>query len=223
MLIKIKDIECEVEVIIKRRNKNIYLRVRDGKILITTPSKLSTDYIEKMILKNYDYILKLLNKPNICSDGIHFLGKKYQIEIISSTHNNVLLGDENITIFTRKNEEAYIKRILHLFYGNELKKIVTKYIDEIKKAFNISFDIEFQYKNVKTYFGECYHKRRLVILATKLAKYDLVYILSVIYHELAHFYYQNHSYKFYDLLEKVFPKYKQVQRNLKKIKYYDLY
>lgn len=223
MIIKVKDIECDVEQIIKRRNKNIYLRVRNKKIYITTPSLLTVSYIQNMITKNYNYIYSLLNKEENITNNIHFLGKKYNYEIIESTHNNIFIDNDIITIFTRKNEATYIKRILHLFYGNELKKIVDNYIFDAKKAFNIDFDIEFNFKNVKSYFGECYHKRKLIILATKLAKYDLIYILSVLYHELAHFYYQNHSKNFYDLLEKVFPKYKQVQKNLKKIKYNDIY
>ncbi|MCM1197024.1 MAG: M48 family metallopeptidase, partial [Roseburia sp.] len=78
-------------------------------------------------------------------------------------------------------------------------------------------------KNVKGYYGECFSKKNLIILSTKLAKYDLKYILSVIYHECAHFKYQNHQKEFYDYLEERYPNYQKVQRELRKIRYNEKY
>ena len=66
-------------------------------------------------------------------------------------------------------------------------------------------------------------KQRLIILSTNLAKYEFNYILSVIYHEYAHFYVSGHGDKFYNILENVFPNYKKTQSNLRKTKYSDLY
>ena len=55
------------------------------------------------------------------------------------------------------------------------------------------------------------------------SSYELKYILSVIYHEYAHFYVSGHSDRFYNLLESVFIDYKKTQANLRKTKYLDLY
>lgn len=221
--IQIDNNEFTVDVKIKRGNKNIYMRIKDNILYFTSPVALSDDFIKNMIIKNYSHVIKRLNKPPLSYNTLHFLGNEYKLNIVNSNTNTVLYDSENIYIHTKRNEEKYIKRIVSLFYAKELAKIVEKNIENIKNRFNISYNITFEYKNVKSYFGECFSKRRHIILATKLAKYKIDYILNVIYHEMAHFYYQNHQTKFYELLEKLYPGYKRIQRELKKIKYNDAF
>ncbi len=221
--IRVKDIDFPYEVIIKRRNRNIYLRIKDGKIVITTPKKLSLDFIYGFILKNYESIYKSWIKPPLIMNTLHFFGKPYSLEILESSRNYILKEEDKIFIFTKKKENSYIQKLVTLFYAKELLKFVEKNILQIKFKFHIDYDITFDCKNVKTYFGECFPKRRHIILSTKLAKYEPIYILSVLYHEMGHFYYQNHSMQFYALLEQVFPNYKQIQKNLRKIRYNDAF
>ena len=57
----------------------------------------------------------------------------------------------------------------------------------------------------------------------KLAKYDIKYILSVIYHECAHFKIQNHQEEYYKYLESIYPNYRKVQKELRSIKYNEKY
>ncbi len=221
--LQVKDIDCLVDVIIKRSNKNIYLRVRDNILWITSPKNLSDDFIKNMILKNYDSIYKSLHTPSFEPSGLHFFGKEYSLEIISSMTDHIEVEENKMMIYTKKKENSHIQKLVSLFYAKELSKFVEKNILQIKFDFHIDYEITFAFKNVKTYFGECFVKRRHIILATKLAKYEPRYILSVIYHEMAHFFYQNHSMQFYSLLEQVFPGYVQTQKSLRKIKYNDMF
>ena len=131
--------------------------------------------------------------------------------------------DKLISELVESVSRTYIKKLIDELYNDYLKSIVDKNISDIKTRFNLKSEITFEYKAVKTYFGECYPKRRLIILNKSLAKYDLIYILSVIYHEYAHFYYSNHQKGFYKLLDSLFPDYQNIQKNLRKIKYLDLY
>ena len=48
--------EIEVNQIIKKTNKNIYMRFRKGVIIFTTPVKLSDSRMKELINKNYNYI-----------------------------------------------------------------------------------------------------------------------------------------------------------------------
>lgn len=193
-------------------------------IVITSFKKLTIDYIEKFILSNYDAIYKSLNtKPPLASNTLHFLGKEYSLAIFDAKYDLVYAQDNSIYVYTKNNNFQYIKSLIHTFYATEMEKIVKNELPNINIKFNISFPVIFDYKNVSTYFGECFPKRRKIILATKLAKYDPIYIKSVIYHEYAHFFYNNHQNEFYNLLEKVFPNYKLIQKSLRKIKYNDIY
>ncbi|MBE6137540.1 MAG: M48 family metallopeptidase [Erysipelotrichaceae bacterium] len=221
--IRVNDFDFLFDVKIKRANKNIYMRIKNQVLYFTSPVMLKDDFIKKMILKNYDEIYKKLTMPPLSYNTIHFLGAEYNIKLVKSNTNTIVYDQENFYIHTTSEDSKHIESLMHLFYAKELKKIVESNIDEIKEKFNIKFNITFQYKNVHSYYGECFHKKRHIILATRLCKYKLEYILNIIYHEMAHFYHQNHSKAFYELLEAVHPGYRASQRALKRTRYNDGY
>lgn len=222
--LKINDLDLLVDVVIKKRNKRIYFRPKTPNIVkITTPIKLTESKIKDYLTKYYDFIKRSFEITPSNTNVLHFLGQSYNLNIIIDKKPRVMVMEDTIYIYAQNQDEITIKRAVDLFYTLELAKIVENNIASIKKEMNLNFEIDFEYKKVKTYFGECFPKKRRVILATKLAKYDIKYILSVIYHELAHFYYMNHSLEFYNYLESVFPNYRKTQKELKKIKFGDIY
>ena len=215
----------EVEVIVTE-NKRYYgykLRFKMPNILYVEMGKNSLS-LEEIIAKHKRFINNILNyvKPDE-SNVIHYLGKEYKINVIESLFDNLIFNEDEINIYSKKLDKIHIKKIIYDMYERTLRDIVLKYDSKVKRDFKINFDVTYKYSIVKTYFGECYPKRRLIILNKALAKYDLIYILSVIYHEYAHFYYSNHQKGFYKLLDSLFPDYQNIQKNLRKIKYLDLY
>lgn len=221
ILVHVNQIDFFVELIYKKFNKKIYLRVKDGRIQITTPTKLSIYTIEDMIRRNFNSIIQLMNETKKIEDKIHFLGKEYLLEYKESSCSLAYLCEDKFIIETMDISSAF--KLVELFYKDALQKIVETYKEEIFSKFNIDFEVQFEYKNVKGYYGECFPKKHKIILATKLAKYDLNFILSVIYHECAHFKYLDHQDAFYQYLEERFPNYRIVQKQLRSIKYHDKY
>lgn len=220
--VMVNGMKFQVEVIYKRRNRRIYLRVKNGILVITTPTRLSEFSIQDMIQKNFNSILKVMSNEKKIEDEIHFLGTAYSFIKKASLQGNVFVTDTQMVV--EYPQVVLIPVLVEQFYNNALKKIVEKYAADILIKFGLDpHKIMFQYKNVKGYYGECFPKRNLIILATKLAKYDLKYILSVIYHECAHFRYTNHQAAYYDYLEKIYPNYRIIQRELRKIKYQDAF
>lgn len=220
--VEVNGMKFQVVVIYKRRNRRIYLRVKNGILVITTPTKLSEFSIQDMIQKNFSSILKVMSNEKKIEDEIHFLGTAYSFIKKASLQGNVYLTDTQMVV--EYPSVALISKLVEQFYNKALEKIVEKYAADILLAFGLDpHKIVFQYKNVKGYYGECFPKRNLIILASKLAKYDLKYILSVIYHECAHFKYQNHQAAYYHYLEKIYPGYRAVQKELRKIKYQDAF
>lgn len=218
-IIKVNNLQFSYKQIIKPKNKRVYLRVKNNELVFTSPVLLNDKYLETMILQNFNYITKYMHAQEKTEDKIHFLGKEYMLKIISGA-NNVYIQDDFFIVQT--DNLNLVKKLVKSFYNSALEKIVKKYEEEILNIFGLK-KVIFHYKDVKSYYGCCYNKKRLIVLATKLAKYDLIYILSVIYHECAHFKYQNHQKEFYDYLERFFPNYKSYQKNLRRIKYNDKY
>lgn len=212
-----------MNLIIKPRNKNIYYRVSPpNNIIITSPIRLDDKKIYTILEKNIDRINRRLNKIVVKkSDVIHLLGKEYKLQLSKGNSEYVYLDDDNFYVFYK--DEGNISKLIHEYYAQKLIMIIQRNKDTIEEKFNIKFKVNYKIKNTKTYFGKCFMKKRLIILSTLLAKYEEKYIISVLYHEFTHFYVYNHQKEFYDFIEKQYPNYKAVDKELKSIKYADLY
>ena len=78
----------EFEVIItKKKVKYLRLKVKDGKVLVSSPFGVSKERINKFIYDNKEFILKALENQKVkkeletlnYNDEIEILGNKYQI------------------------------------------------------------------------------------------------------------------------------------------------
>lgn len=210
-----------IEIKIKPKNKYVYCRYKNGVITITTFRKLTDSEIKKIIVDNFDSLLELINKP--MPTNVHYLGKEYQIKVINSNEENIILVDNIMYINTLTNTDDNKKKLIYNLYSSTLKQIVVENHKFYESLFEVNILVKYQIKTVKTYFGECYSKRGLINLNTKLAKYPKDMILSVLAHELAHFKYQNHSKVFYDYLESKTPGYMKLRKRFKNLKYNDKY
>ena len=210
-----------VEVKKKPSNKKIYLRLKNGIVFITSPVDLSDESIIDIIRNHFHSIMKLMPKKSQLEEEMHFLGKKYPLKIVRASFDRVQIEEDTFVLYASKTDAVSLEKLTALFYNAELKKIVAKYLPVLQKQFEIKEPVRVCYKNVKSYFGECFPKKKTIILASRLAKYDLSYILSVLYHEFAHFKYPHHQKEFYDYLESFFPNYKAVQHRLRSIYYQD--
>ncbi len=81
MQIKIDDKYYDVEII-KKNNRNTYIRVKDGKIVVTTNYLTSKSSITKLINDNIGSIIKMLNidnKKHDKLDNFYYFGKCYDV------------------------------------------------------------------------------------------------------------------------------------------------
>lgn len=219
--ITINQRDIPVELIYKRSNRRIYLRVKAGVVYITAPIQLSLSKVEEMIAKHFSFIMKHMMETEKIDNQIHFLGKLYSLNIQSADKNSLEVKETEIQL--RVNSSSVIEKLIQRLYRNTLRKVVEENAKYIISLFDMPKNVEFTFKNAKGYYGECFPTKKRIILSTKLAKYDMKYILSVLYHECAHFKFQNHQKEFYLYLEERYPNYRQVQRELRKIKYNDKY
>ena len=81
MQIEIDNKLLEVEII-KKNNKNTYIRVKDGKIIVTTNYLSSNNSIKKLINDNVGSIqrmIKIDNKKRERGKEFYYFGKRYDI------------------------------------------------------------------------------------------------------------------------------------------------
>lgn len=193
--------------IVRKNNKNTYLRVRDNKIIVSTNYFTTKKQIIKLIEDNTAFINKALDKSIKKKEDDHFklFGESY--DIIYGPFNTEINNDK---IYT-KDEKAFNK-----YFTKYIKNI---YSERLDYWYNI-FEENIPYPNLKirkmtSRWGVCNIKNHNVTLNLELSKYDISALDYVIVHELSHFIHHNHSKDFWLLVGKHYPNYKDIRKMLR--------
>ena len=207
MQIEINDNVYDVEII-KKNNRNTYIRVKNGKIIVTTNYLASTGSIKKLIYDNEASIKKMINtdsKKQDKIDNFYYFGKVYDIVY---GFNDIEFSNDKIYAPNKEKLDKYI-----------LKDIKSIYQDRLDYWYNV-FEEDIPVPNLKirkmtSRWGVCNIKNHNVTLNYELSKYDISCLDYVIVHELSHFIHHNHSRNFWLLVSKYYPKYKECKKMLK--------
>ena len=207
MQIKIDDKVYEVEII-KKNNRNTYIRVKNGKIIVTTNYLTSKASIVKLINDNKTSLIKMINTDNKKqekSENFYLFGKEY--DVIYGFHQ-IEISDGKIYAPNKKELDKYLL--------NDIKKIYQSRLDYWYNLFEEKIPVpNLKIRKMTSRWGVCNIKNHNVTLNYELSKYDITCLDYVIVHELSHFIYHDHQKDFWSLVAKYYPKYKEARKMLK--------
>lgn len=199
-------LEYPIEII-KKNNKNTYLRVKDGKIVVTTNYFVSKKKIEELINNNKSFIDKALTK-NIKKkedNSFKLFGNNYDIIY---GFNNTEIEENKIYTKDKKTLEKYLSKYIYNIYEERLSFWYNIFEEKIPTP-------NLKIRKMTSRWGVCNLKNKNVTLNLELSKYNKEALDYVIVHELSHFMYPNHSKDFWTLVSKYYPRYKEVRKYLK--------
>ncbi len=210
MNFQIDNLYYPVEVI-RKKNKNTYIRVKSGNVISVTTNRWVTDrQIEKLLKENEKVLKKMLikcQKEEEKKNNFYILGQAYDIIVVSGI-DKIEISDNKVFTPT--------KRKLELWYAKEMKKIFEERLFFWYETFEENIPTpKLKIRNMKTRWGVCNIKDNSVTLNSKLMEYDITKLDYVIIHELSHFKHFNHSKEFWTLVSKYCPNYKQVRKALR--------
>ncbi|WP_195428209.1 SprT family zinc-dependent metalloprotease [Clostridium sp. D46t1_190503_E9] len=204
-------------LLIFKKKKNISIKIENsGEIKVFAPSGIDNNYIDDLIIKKGDWILKSLDKikkKDYIDNKVIFQGKYYNLIINKSDENNILKDNINITINSKDLSREYINELLISWYKKLSIDIVGKRVMDISNNIYIK-PSKIIIKNQKSLWGSCNSKReirlnwRLVLMPQFVMDY-------IIIHELCHIKQMNHSKEFWKLVESYYPNYKESKDWLK--------
>jgi predicted metal-dependent hydrolase len=210
MNIKIDNDIYEI-IVEKKNNKNTYLRVKkDLKIYITTNYFVTNKYIQKLIDDNYSNIKEMIDnvkKKQTINNEIYYLGNKLDVVIINDL-SNPYINNNRLLINNYKNIDNWYKYQAYEVFKDRLNICLNNF-NEIIPSPNLKI------RKMTSRWGVCNRSNNNVTLNLDLIKKDIDIIDYVIIHELCHFIHPNHSKKFWDLVNKYIPNYKNIRKRLK--------
>ena len=200
-------------VIIKKRNKNTYIRVKDDmKIYVTTNYLTSKRYIKNLLDENYSYLVKMIKnmcKKNEKKDLFFYLGNSYDIIFVNDL-KKVDVDSNNYVIYA-----SDIKQ-LNRWYNKVIKDT---FIERFTYIYNIFDEVNImpslKIRKMKSRWGVYNRIKHSVTLNSELIKYNIRCLDYVIVHELSHVIHFDHSKKFWSLVSKYCNNYKNIKKELK--------
>jgi predicted metal-dependent hydrolase len=203
-----------------KKNKNTYFYFqKDGSIQINASKYQSEQDLINYMKKNATSFLQKREKAfqnKLVDDGLYYyLGIPFRKEY----HNqkNVLKDDRNQVIYIPSKEVDHNGSIIRKFEREALLKEVLQVIEKYRNNPYVNIrGIVVKTRHTKSRFGSCNSVRRTINLNANLIHYDRQYLEYVFAHEISHLKVQNHSKAFYDVLEKLYPNYREVRKELRK-------
>ena len=196
-------------LVVRKNNKNLYFRFRDGSLVVTCNSFTSDKYIIDLIKKNEKVLLKMYLKAldeNNEDAFFNYLGEQYTI-----------LYDIDVKDVSFQNDLVIAKdeRMLNKFYLDQVKVIFEREVEKCKLMFEDIPKFKLRFRKMKTRWGVNNVTDRIITLNTELLKKEISLLDYVIIHEICHFYEANHSSAFWAHVEKRYPYYKLARKKLR--------
>ena len=201
--------------IVRKDVKNITLKVRpNGEAILTTPKAASDEHIKFIIKKRAKWIakkreffasFKTPQKEYVSGEDFRYLGRSYRLKVVQSKEERVKLQRGYLELFVK--DKSDLKRKENLIYEWYHEK-ATLYFFNILQEFNkiVKQDIKsVKIRQMKTRWGSCNPYKSYINLNIELIKKPRGCIEYVVFHELVHLLYPDHSKKFYDYLTLYMP------------------
>ena len=182
----------------KAYQRNIYYRYKEDGFHVSAPYLVSKITIIRGLDKFAGKILRQYqnfhSNFSFEEDYVYLLGEKISLKSLN------IENPQELSVFLKKNAEICMKNL----------------VEKNEKIMKISKPYRVVVKNTVRQFGSNSKKTHTLSFQIDLIHYSEEIIETVVIHELAHEFERNHSKKFYNIVYKYCPRYKELQKKLKK-------
>ncbi len=207
----------------RKRIKNLYLRVypSEGRVALNCPWHTSPGKVRKFAEERLPWIKKHLQNGAVRKgkqEPAYVTGEKHpvwgemrELKIIRSKKpQSVFLNGAGVIVMLVKNgaTAARRKKLMQEWHRAQLKQEIPKLIKKWEPVMNVSVN-EFGVKKMKTRWGTCNIRDRRIWLNLELAKKDPGCLEFIVVHEMAHLLEKHHSPRFYRLMDKFLPDWRE--------------
>ena len=201
--------------IVRKDVKNITLKVRpSGEAILTAPKTASEEHIKFIMQKRAKWIaqkraffasFKTPKKEYVSGEDFKYLGRSYRLKVVQSKEERVKLQRGYLELFVKdKNDLERKRNLVYEWYNKKAMLYFFNILQEFNKI--VKQDIKsVKIRQMKTRWGSCNPYKSYINLNIELIKKPRACIEYVVFHELVHLLYHDHSKKFYDYLTLYMP------------------
>ena len=206
--------------------KNLYLRVRDGYIELSVPQRMAQRDLENFVRRRRAWIderLRLLRvraekSAPLYAEGerIRLWGQEYPLVCVPLTRGKPYAeyADGTIVLYAAQTADVNVRRAaIEALYRAELAAAVEREAPACETVVG-KYAALWRIRAMKTRWGSCNVRTAAITLNLQLAQYDVRALRYVITHELTHLWVRGHDARFYARMDRYFPNWQNVRREL---------
>ena len=206
----------------RKKVKNINLRVRpDGSVMVSANRRVPLAFLDEFVREKSAFIRKAQQEYQrrqeektlqyATGEKVRLLGRQLELSVQEGFASRVLQKEGVLYLYvprgcTREKKENMVLS----WYRKEAGKYLPEACRQIFPLFapyHIPYP-EIRIRRMTSRWGSCQPKRGVVTLSTMLMERPKEAVEYVIVHEFAHFLHPDHSARFYELVEKLMPDWK---------------
>lgn len=207
--------------------KNINIRItKDGEISVSAPLNTKPKLVDDFVEEKAEWIFRKMAdfekaKEAMPDDSFYdgktvfILGKEYTLMLDRAKKFYVEINGEDIIVFSRYGDDNlkpkyldWLAEIAEPIFEDSLTRMLI-----LAKEYSINRP-EIYIRNMSSRWGSCNIGKHRIGLNVQLMKKDKKCIDQVVLHEVAHFVSPDHSEKFYEVLDKLMPDWKDRKNEL---------
>ena len=224
MTLNIEGIPVEVR---KKRIKNLHLYVKppDGRALVTAPLSMSDAAIERFVRTKAAWLVKHVAKyegrPQLAAmdyttgETLVVWGREYRLLVRRGGRGAAALAGDTVVLTARSaSTAAGREKIIREWYREQLKTEIARRLPAWETATGLRA-ASWQTKTMTTRWGTCNPKTGKLWFNVHLAEKPPECLDYIIVHELTHLVERGHNARFYGLLDRYMPGWRDVKTKLR--------
>lgn len=216
----------------KVKNLNLSVHAPDGKVKLSAPHHMKNEEIQAFITSKIPWISKQQEKvkkrqtmttnklPEYLTTERHcFAGKKYYFKILDvdcfegKPRVEISVVGEMVMYVNPRRDREYREKLMKAFYREHLKKEIPSLIAKWEPIMKVKVN-DWGVKQMKTRWGSCNVQTGRIWLNLELAKKSPDCLEYLVVHEMVHLLERKHSERFYQLMDKFLPTWRERKKEL---------
>jgi len=215
-------LDMPIKIVKRKKQKTIRVHAKHDHYLVTAPKRMAKRHIDAFIRENERAIKALPRVVNpkdalYPSDYFTLFGVQKPLTIEKGSEDELIDLETHYVFKTRRRTDASIAKGLETLIDRMLKRELRIIHQAYKAQFPklCDFDVLFKTRYMKSRFGSANPRSKTITVNRVFIHYEKKYLAYIYAHEITHFTHPNHSQSFYRSLERLYPQYKAMRRELR--------
>lgn len=205
----------------RKQVRNINMRVKaDGIVYVSASTRVSVRSVEEILKERADFLLsaaerlsKREDRTEVTLERVFWLGRELPVKVIENVREVAVLEENEMRVFTcRNNDGAWIYELIMREISASFARLC-KELDKEVRARLLQDGLmppptQITIRDMTSRWGSCSYTRGRISINLRLYAYPRETVLSVFWHEYAHYWEHNHSPDFYAFIERFYPEYR---------------